>query len=277
MSTAAFDVLAYSADAFGSHRAHLTGVGEPLPDPLRAELRYIRSRLSGTTRWLSLVLVTPTHKNARITAFLSAWAYERHWLADALDALTGEVREPAGPPPRIGLRTRFAPLVEAVVANVHGPALTAVHMAERSVDGVFLEALLGHAIGQASGPVAADLERLRRVLVRQRTFFTEEAARLLASSARARRLTRRRLTARAWPIGAGDDPVGTAAALTALSVADPGWAQQADARIAELPGLAGLGIARRSAANPGRPVLRTPLRPVAALGRLAASAVRRKD
>jgi hypothetical protein len=277
VSTGGFDVLAYSADARGSHRAQLTGIGEPLADPLRAELRYLRSRLSGTTGWLSLVLVTPTHKNARITAFLSAWAYERHWLADALDALTAGAATPAAPPVRIGLRTRFAPLVEAVVANVHGPALTAVHMAERAVDGVFVEALVGHAIGQASGPVAADLERLRRVLVRQHSFFTEEAGRLLAASARARRLSRRRLTARAWPIGARDDRVGTAAALTALTAADPRWIQRADARIAELPGLAGLGIARRSAANPGRPVLRTPLRPVATLGRLAASAVRRRE
>jgi hypothetical protein len=276
VSTEVFDVLAYSADARGSHRAELTGIGRPLPDGLRSELRYLRSRLSGTTGWLSLVLVTPTHKNARITAFLSGWAYERYWLADALDALTADPAAPAVPA-RLGLRTRFAPLAEAVVANVHGSALTAVHMAERAVDGVFVEALLGHAIGQASGPVAADLERLRGVLLRQHSFFTEEAGRLLASSARARRLSRRRLSARAWPIGAGDDVSGTAAALTALGAADPQWAEQADARIALLPGLAGLGLARRSAANPGRPALRTPLRPVAALGRLAASAVRRKD
>jgi hypothetical protein len=276
VSTGTFDVLAYSADAHGNHRAELTGLGEPLPDVLRAELRYLRSRLSGTTAWLSLVLVTPTHKNARITAFLSGWAYERHWLADALDALTAELPTPSARPTRLGLRRRFAPLVEAVVANLHGAALTAVHMAERAVDGVFVEALLAHAIAQAPPPVAADLERLRRVLVRQQAFFTEEAGRLLDSSARARRLSRRRLTGRAWPIGAADDPAGTATALAGLTAADPRWTEQADARIDALPGLAGLGIARRSAANPGRPVLRTTLRPVAALGRLAASVVSRK-
>lgn len=273
MSTGAFDVLAYAADARGTHRRELTGIGEPLPEPLRAELRYLRACLSGTSAWLSLVLVTPTHKNPRITAFLSAWAYERHWLADALDALTARAAAPAAPPDRIGLRTRFAPLAEAVVANLHGSALTAVHMAERAVDGIFVEALLGHAIAQASGPVAADLERLRSVLVRQHSFFTEEAGRLLASSARARRVCRGRLTARTWPIGAGDDPAGTAVALTALTTAHPRWAEEADARIAQLPGLAGLRIASRTAANPGKPVLRTTLRPVATLGRLAASVV----
>ncbi|HEV7622856.1 MAG TPA: hypothetical protein VGO26_01885 [Amnibacterium sp.] len=277
MSTEAFDVLAYSADAHGSHRAELTGLGEPLPAALRQELRYLRRCLSGTTSWLGLVLVTPTHKNARITAFLSSWAYERHWMADAIDALTGEVPAPAAPHRGIrGVRDRFAPLGEALVANLHGTALTGVHMAERAVDGVFVDALLAHAIQQGSAPVAADLGRLRRVLTRQQAFFTEAAGELVAGSGRARRLTRRRLTGRAWPIGAEDDREGTAAAFASLVSADAGWARAADERIGAVPGLAGLDIARRSAGNPGSPVLRTTLRPVAALGRLAASVIRRK-
>ncbi|HEY0374475.1 MAG TPA: hypothetical protein VGC94_06750 [Amnibacterium sp.] len=277
MSTGTFDVLAYSADAHGSHRADLTGLGEPLSHALLARLRYLRRCLSGTTSWLSLVLVTPTHKNARITAFLSSWAYERHWMADAIDALTGEIPAPSVAHRGIrGLRERFAPLGEALVANVHGTALSAVHMAERAVDGVFVDALLAHAIEQAGGAVAADLDRLRGVLARQQAFFTEAAGELLEGSARAQRLTRRRLTARAWPIGAEDDPDGTATALAELVASDPGWARDMDEGIDAIPGLAGLRIAERSAGNPGRPVLRTTLRPVAALGRLAASVIRRK-
>jgi hypothetical protein len=268
-----FDVLAYSAAAQGSHRAELTGIGRPLPDPVPDLLRYVRSCLSGSTAWLSVVLVTPTHKNARITAFLSAWAYERHWMADAIDALIGE----AAPPPATrsaALRARLAPLASAVLANVHGTALPALHMAERAVDGVLVDALLAAAIDLAGGEVAADLTRLRDVLARQQAFFAEAATELLASSAPARRLTRRRLPARAWPIGAGDDPVATAAVLGALTAARPGWAEEADERIGSIPGLEGLAIARRSAANPGRPVLRTTLRPVAALGWLAGSVLR---
>lgn len=277
MRTEPFDVLGYSASAHGSHRAELTGIGEPLPDALRAELRYLRRLLSGTTSWLSLVLVTDTHKNPRITAFLSAWAYERHWVADALDALIGEAPSPAqARGGSHGLRDRFAPLSEALLANVHGSALTAVHMAERAVDGLLVDALLASAAARASAPVAADLERLRGVLARQQAFFLEEAAALLAAAARARRLARRRLAARAWPIGADDDRAGTVAAFAASSATRPGWVEEVDSRIAGLPGLAGLAIAGRSAANPGRPVLRTPLRPVAALGRSAAAVLRRK-
>ena len=33
------------------------------------------------------VLVTPTHKDARVTAFLVTWAYEKFWIADALPAI----------------------------------------------------------------------------------------------------------------------------------------------------------------------------------------------
>ncbi|MCU1472460.1 hypothetical protein [Amnibacterium sp.] len=277
MSSGTFDVLAYSADAHGSHRADLTGLGEPLSHALLTQLRYLRRCLSGTTSWLGLVLVTPTHKNARITAFLSSWAYERLWMADAIDALTGGIPAPSAAHAGIrGLRDRFAPLGEALVANVHGTALSAVHMAERAVDGVFVDALLAQATEQAGAAVAADLDRLRAVLTRQQAFFTEAAGELLTASARARRLAQRRLTARAWPIGAEDDPGGTASALAELVAGDPGWARAADDRIDAIPGLAGLRIAERSAGNPGRPVLRTTLRPVAALGRLVASVIRRK-
>ena len=168
MSAAGFDVRAYSLDAQGSLRTRLTGVGEPLDDACRDLLRYLRERFGGTTTWLSLVLVTPTHKDARITAFLSTWAYERHWMADALLALAGGV--PSVPAPRGRLAATFerlGPLREAVLANVHGRALSAVQMTERVIDGELLDALLERAIELAPAAVAHDLEHLREVLERQ--------------------------------------------------------------------------------------------------------------
>ena len=277
MGAAGFDVLAYAADAHGSHRAELAGVGEPLPEDLRGLLRYLQRRFAGTTTWLSLVLVTPTHKEARITAFLSAWAYERHWLADAVAALLGEPAAPPAPRSRWeGLRDRLAPLAESVVANVHGSALTAVQMADRVVDGLVVDRLLAVAADGAPASVATDLGRIRGVLARQQAFFAETAADRLAGSPRAQRLARSRLTAAAWPIGADRDPAGTAAAFAALTASDPRWAAHLDEEVDALPGLAGLRLLQRSAANPGRPVLRTPLRAAAALGRLAASVTDRK-
>ena len=44
------------------------------------------------------VLVTNTHKDARVTAFLVTWAFEKFWIADALraivDASAGRGRRP---------------------------------------------------------------------------------------------------------------------------------------------------------------------------------------
>ncbi|MGN6742898.1 MAG: hypothetical protein ACTHJL_06320, partial [Amnibacterium sp.] len=98
----------------------------------------------------------------------------------------------------------------------------------------------------------------------------------LAASTRAQRLTRRRLSAAAWPLGADRDAAATLRALAVLTEGDPAWARELDAAIDALPGLTGLGLMRRTAANPGRPPLRTPMRPAAALGRLAADLSRRK-
>jgi hypothetical protein len=277
VSTRRFDVLAYAASAHGRSRSDLEGVGAPLSPELRRALEYLARRQGETTTWLSLVLVTPTHKDARITAFLSAWAYERHWVADSLAALTGDRPHPA--PQRNGPRRvadRLAPLGAAVAANRNGGALPAVQMAERYVDGLFLEAMLDRAEKSAPDPVAADLGRMRATVARQQRFFAEAAVERLAASATARRLARRALTARAWPIGAEREPEETAAVLAALFAADPDWAAPIDSAVDRLPGQGGLRIAERTAANPGRPPLRILLRPAAALGSAAAGITRRR-
>lgn len=259
--SARFDVAAYVRQPLGPMRSGLAGVGAALPDDLAEALRYVQRRAQGTTSWLSLVLVTPTHKDARITAFLSTWAYERHWLGDAVGALAG-----AGPVPAIrrGIasrwRARFGPLVEAIVANLHGRALTAVQMAEQVVDGLIVEAMLERAQALAPAAVAADLAKVREAIARQGRFFAEAAHETLGNSRAARALARRRLRLRIWPIGADREPAAvTAAALQTLFGADSDWATAIDRRIDALPGLAGLGLVRRAVRKPGRPALRIPL------------------
>ena len=70
---------------------------------------------------------------------------------------------------------------------------------------------------------------MARLLARQQQFFLETARARLAESGRAQRLTRARVLARAWPIGADLDPAGTVRALTLLTDGDPGWAARLDA------------------------------------------------
>lgn len=261
-ATAPFDVAAYVRAPLGPMRETLQGVGAALPADLAEALRYVQRRAQGTGSWLSHVLVTATHKDARITAFLSTWAYEAHWFGDALSAIAG-----AGPLPAIRrgiaarVRDRFGPLREAVVSNLHGRALTAVHMTERLVDGWIVDAMLERAQQLAPSGVAADLARIREGIARQGRFFAESATDALGRSRAARVLARRRLAKRTWPIGADREPAAaTARALDALFGPDRSWASAIDHRIDALPGLAGLHLVRRTVRRPGRPAFRIPLR-----------------
>ncbi|WP_375389068.1 hypothetical protein [uncultured Amnibacterium sp.] len=261
-STSPFDVAAYVRAPLGPMRETLQGVGAALPADLADALRYVQRRAQGTGSWLSHVLVTATHKDARITAFLSTWAYEAHWFGDALTAIAG-----AGPVPAIRrgvaarIRTRFGPLREAVVANLHGRALTGVQMTERLVDGWIVDAMLERAQQLAPGAVAADLARIREGIARQAQFFAESATDALTHSRAARVLARRRLAMRTWPIGADHEPAAaTASALQALFGADRSWAAAVDRRIDALPGLAGLQLVRRTVRKPGRRPLRITFR-----------------
>jgi hypothetical protein len=242
-------------------RAGLTGVGTAISAELAETLRYLQRRSQGSAAWLSHVLVTPTHKDARITAFLSTWAYERHWLGDAIAALAG-VGEAAGTKRSTVLRTiqdRIGPLREAIAANIHGHSLTAVQMTERLIDGWIVDAMLERAQALAPAAVAADLGHVRDAVARQGRFFAETATEALGHSRAARTLARRRLRRRTWPLGADREPAQlTAGALATLFGADRDWATAIDARIDALPGLSGLGLVRRAATKPGRPPLRIP-------------------
>ncbi|WP_375399618.1 hypothetical protein [uncultured Amnibacterium sp.] len=266
-----FDVKHYTATAQGSLAGdlHVDTYG-PLDPALVEALAYLRRRESESAGWLSRVLVTATHKEARVTAFLSSWAYERHWIAQALAQMSG--RQYSGAPALTRLRTigdRGAPLIESVVGNVHGRAIIAVHMAERLIDTWLIDRMLQRVSTIGGDPaLAEDIRVLRAVLGRQQDYLAESARHYLSEGPRSRRLARVRLAAVAWPLGADREPARAIADVIAtLFAGDPGWAVALDARVDALPGLAGLNLMTRTAAKPGRPPLRRVQRPAAALGR----------
>lgn len=266
-----FDLKDYTATVQGSlaDDLHVERYG-PLDPALVEALAYLRRRESESAGWLSRVLVTATHKEARVTSFLSSWAYERHWIAQALAQMSG--RPDSGAPALSLLRTigdRGAPLVESLAGNVHGRAIIAVHMAERLIDGWLIDRMLQRVAAVGGAPALRDdVAILRTVLARQQDYLAESARHYLSEGPRSRRLARVRLAAVAWPIGADREPPrATARVFATLFTGDPGWADALDGQVDLLPGLAGLGLMTRSAAKPGRPPLRRVLRPADALGR----------
>jgi hypothetical protein len=82
--TAGFDVREFARTAHGSHRGTLD-LGALAKEPLDAEsvrlVRALRDMERATLHRVRDLLVTATHKDARVTAFLTTWMFERFWIA----------------------------------------------------------------------------------------------------------------------------------------------------------------------------------------------------
>src|SRR6188472_3556089 len=85
-----FDVREYARTAVASHRDELNVEvyrTQPLTAATLRVLSYLQIVERATMTHLRAVLVTATHKDARITAFLTTWAFEKYWIADALEQI----------------------------------------------------------------------------------------------------------------------------------------------------------------------------------------------
>ena len=102
-----FDVREFARTAVGTHRDRLDPDAlraRPLPADALHAVRVLRDLEAATMGRLRNVLVTATHKDARVTAFLVSWAFEKYWIADALTAVLE-----AQPVPSVAVETTTAP------------------------------------------------------------------------------------------------------------------------------------------------------------------------
>lgn len=249
---APFDVREFARSAQGSHRESLD-LSEFEDSPLEAApLRLmisLRDLERATMHRLRNLLVTATHKDARVTSFLTTWAFERFWLADALDAaIEANGADPAAP--REGGRRR-ATLKEfgerrgairrSLSGYLAGGDIIATHVTTGLVDEWIMAAAYDSLLAQDTNPALGRLVSLvRSIKSRHLRFFEQDARERLAESERAQRLTRAALRRAAWPIGASERTsadrafferavFGTQAGSTA--------AAHIEARVAELPGI----------------------------------------
>ncbi len=253
---AAFDLRDYTRTAHGSHRDRLD-LAAYATTPLDAdtlELVRLLARLErGALSYLRSVLVTPTHSDARMTAFLVTWAYEKFWLADALEAIAeAHPAPPDPPPPALALRLRRAwhavgerlePIRESVVANLIGEDVIAVHCLAGALDQWLVQAAYLRLAETTPHPaLARALGELDDVKQRHGRFFELQAEQRLAASPSAAGLARRRLRRIAWPLGSADEsPEALGRLLNGLLTAEDLAA--IDRKLDAYPGLAGLGLA----------------------------------
>lgn len=248
-----FDVGEFARTARGSLRDELE-LTSFASSPLAPDLVVVLGALGGlegaTMTHLRNVLVTPTHKDARVTAFLVTWAFEKFWIADALAAIVaanggGEASSPRftdAPTPRHGIRQGPGPVRRAVAGFTQGEPIVGAHTTLGLVDDWVLHEVYEHVSSRAArGSTLADaLATILAVKARHTAFFEEESRRRLAASQRAARLARRELRRSPWPLGAAVmDPVRRGA-LARFSWSRADGAERLSSlerRIAELPGI----------------------------------------
>ncbi len=251
LETGGFDVREFARTAQGSFRAELDlaainaqSVGA---DALRL-LRLLRDLERSTMQRMRNLLVTATHKDARVTAFLTTWAYEKFWIADALDAVleAGDNDHASGEATSGARRThveraeRRGPIRRAVAANFAGPQIVAAHVTTGLVDEWITQAAY-RRLGELAGGLHAVVGRIVAIKDRHIRFLAEEAQRRLAASPRASKLTRTEIKRSAWPIGAVDRAADDRTFFESIVFGSPTGATEAGRirdLVAALPGLA---------------------------------------
>jgi hypothetical protein len=209
-----FDVRAFARSAQGRFRDELDlagFAGQPLPPDDLALVRFLGRVEGASMEHLRDILMTATHKDARVTAFLVTWAYEKSWIADALDAV---VEAHGGPAPRAAAegaprrtwserRARRGPLWRVLGSIRQGDAVVAAHMTAGLVDEWVMRVAYRMLADRAdNGALSRVIDRIVPVKLRHEEFFATEARRRLRGAGRAVRLTRTALRHAVWPTGA---------------------------------------------------------------------------
>ncbi|MEX5257814.1 hypothetical protein [Kocuria arenosa] len=243
-----FDVRAFACEPYELRPADLDlesvrGLAPGTLDVLAHLWRVERGLLDR----LRDLLVTPTHAESRVTAFLTAWAYEQHWLAETLAAVlaangrtVGEPADTTGGRWRRSWDERARPALGAVASNLLGADVTGGQMATGGLDTAVLAAV-HRRLGAVEPRWAGTAREIVRLKERHLAFFAEEAAARLARSASARRLARSGTARWDWPGTRYCDP-GPIGTWVQRLFADPAARAdllRLDETLAALPGLAG--------------------------------------
>ncbi|KLU09450.1 hypothetical protein [Kocuria sp. SM24M-10] len=201
-----FDVRAYMRDPLQVRPTDLDlpALGDLDPATLEA-LTHLEAAERALLHRMRDFLVTPTHAESRVTAFLTTWAYEQHWLVQTLGAVlaangraAGQDRATALGRLRRARDERLGPVLGAIASNLLGAETTAAQMLTSRLDTAVL-AESYRRLGAAEPRLAATTGAVVRLKERHLAFFTAEARTRLAAGPGARRLARIAVSRWQWP------------------------------------------------------------------------------
>ncbi|WP_431814281.1 hypothetical protein [Kocuria sp. cx-455] len=255
MSAPTFDVRAYMRDPYVLYPADLDmGTMGSLSGPTLETLSYLWTVENHVLDRMRDLLVTPTHAESRVTAFLSTWAHEQHWLGATLQALMSTNVRPLEEPgdTRLGhiLRVwddRCRPTVAAIGTNLLKADITGAHMVTGWLDTAVV-ATLYRRLGRSEPALEDLMTEVGRLKDRHMAFYAPEAHNRLADAASARRVARVAVSRWRFPGTryAGPAPVRTAVAGFFADPGAHGAVAELDRTVALFPGLTGAHPARKA-------------------------------
>jgi hypothetical protein len=237
------------------------------PEALRS-LRYMHDVEHHTVCYLRDLLLTPAHQDPNVTSFLSCWVFEEMWHGEAIGRVLQAHGEVAGAPRvaalRQGHRRRQALTTLSTIASAAfaGHAFIAVHMTWGAVNEWTTQAGYARLSEAAGHPTLREL--LRRIMRQEGghiDFYASEAARRLADSPKAQRLTRFALSHWWRPVGSGVMPKREVGFLVNyLFAGEKGKTvlERIDRRVDRLPGQGELHLLQRAVASVSSSTKATP-------------------
>ena len=224
------------------------------PEGLRC-LRYMHDIESHTVCYLRDLLLTESHRDPRITTFLTTWAWEEQWHGVALAKVLEAHGETAGNERisatrrALGFKDRVAPLLNTLGSVLARRDFVAVHMTWGALNEWSTQAGYARLADLEDHPVLTELlERIQRQESRHIAFYATEARERLAASPRAQRLVRLALDKLWAPVGSGVVPKEETAFLVQWLLGGPDGkpvVKKLDQRLERLPGMAGLKLVER--------------------------------
>jgi len=180
----------------------------PLPASTLRALRYMCDVEYHTVCYLRDLLVTPSHKEEEVSAFMTMWNREEFWHGEALAAVlaahdvTVDFDELKSTRLKMGWKDRLDPVKQALLGNIVGKDFIAVHMIWGATNEWSAVAAYNRLADLEKNPTLATLlKRIAKQEARHVAFYATQARDRLARSKKAQVIARFALK-NAWgPVG----------------------------------------------------------------------------
>lgn len=224
----------------------------PLGEDTLRTLRYMCNVEYHTVCYLRDLLMTPSHKERDVNAFMTMWNREEYWHGEALAAvlarhgITVDYDELKAARVKLEWRDKLAPLRQSILGNIVGDDFVAVHMSWGAANEWSATAAYRRLATLEHHPALSPLlQRIGQQETKHTAFYATQARKRLEKSKMARTLTRLALS-KAWrPVGSSiSEEADLEHVMRHLFNGEDGLAEirRIDANIAKLPGMEGLTI-----------------------------------